>query len=111
MREVPVLQAVEEAIGVELLDAEQVLATELQSSNPYVSDLLQHSTRFRGKRLRPMLLLLTAKATGGIRQEHKVLSAVVEMIHLATLVHDDVLIGVNITDHISVNMVLVYNFA
>ena len=91
MREVPVLQAVEEAIGVELLDAEQVLATELQSSNPYVSDLLQHSTRFRGKRLRPMLLLLTAKATGGIRQEHKVLSAVVEMIHLATLVHDDVL--------------------
>ena len=38
-----------------------------------------------------MLLLLSADACGGIRHEHKVLSAVVEMIHLATLVHDDVL--------------------
>lgn len=91
MQGVPVLTAVEQAIGVELLDAEKVLLEELQSDNPYVSDLLQHSTRFRGKRLRPMLLLLTAKACGGIRSEHKVLAAVVEMIHLATLVHDDVL--------------------
>jgi octaprenyl-diphosphate synthase len=91
MQGVPVLTAVEQAIGAELLEAEKVLADELQSDNPYVSDILQHSTRFRGKRLRPMLLLLTAKASGGIRHDHKVLAAVVEMIHLATLVHDDVL--------------------
>ncbi len=91
MQGVPVLTAVEQAIGSELLEAEQVLADELQSENPYVSDILQHSTRFRGKRLRPMLLLLTAKASGGIRNDHKILAAVVEMIHLATLVHDDVL--------------------
>jgi octaprenyl-diphosphate synthase len=91
MQGVPVLTAVEQAIGAELLEAEKVLAEELQSDNPYVSDILQHSTRFRGKRLRPMLLLLTAKASGGIRHDHKVLAAVVEMIHLATLVHDDVL--------------------
>ena len=91
MQGVPVLTAVEQAIGTELLEAEKVLVDELQSDNPYVSDILQHSTRFRGKRLRPMLLLLTAKASGGIRHDHKVLAAVVEMIHLATLVHDDVL--------------------
>lgn len=91
MQGVPVLTAVEQAIGTELLDAEKILAEELHSSNPYVCDILQHSTRFRGKRLRPMLLLLTAKAAGGIRQDHKILAAVVEMIHLATLVHDDVL--------------------
>lgn len=91
MQGVPVLTAVEQAIGTDLLEAEQILADELYSSNPYVSDILQHSTRFRGKRLRPMLLLLTAKASGGIQADHKVLAAVVEMIHLATLVHDDVL--------------------
>jgi octaprenyl-diphosphate synthase len=91
MQGVPVLTAVEQAIGAELLEAEKVLMDELQSDNPYVVDILQHSTRFRGKRLRPMLLLLVAKAAGGIRAEHKVLAAVVEMIHLATLVHDDVL--------------------
>ncbi len=88
---VPVLTAVEQAIGTELLECEQILAEELRSENPYVSDILLHSTRFRGKRLRPMLLLLSAKASGGIRDDHKVLAAVVEMIHLATLVHDDVL--------------------
>ncbi|MFO0917779.1 MAG: polyprenyl synthetase family protein [Planctomycetaceae bacterium] len=87
----PILQTVEEAIGAELREAEQILLTELQSANPYVSDILLHSTRFRGKRLRPILLLLAAEACGGIQHEHKVLSAVVEMIHLATLVHDDVL--------------------
>lgn len=91
MQGASVLTAVEQAIGTELLEAEAVLASELQSSNPYVVDILEHSTRFRGKRLRPMLLLLAAKATGGIRHDHKVLAAVVEMIHLATLVHDDVL--------------------
>lgn len=86
-----VLMAVDQAIGTELLDAEKILADELHSENPYVCDILEHSTRFRGKRLRPMLLLLAAKACGGIRQDHKILAAVVEMIHLATLVHDDVL--------------------
>jgi octaprenyl-diphosphate synthase len=86
-----VLALVEEAIGPHLLAAEQILLTELRSANPYVSDILQHVTRFQGKRLRPLLLLLTAEACGGIRREHEVLAAVVEMIHLATLVHDDVL--------------------
>ena len=96
-----VLAAVDQAIGAELLDAEQILADELRSENPYVCDILEHSTRFRGKRLRPMLLLLSAKACGGIRQDHKVLSAVVEMIHLATLVHDDVLDDAETRRHVA----------
>jgi octaprenyl-diphosphate synthase len=96
-----VLMAVDQAIGPELLEAEQILADELRSENPYVSDILEHSTRFRGKRLRPMLLLLTAKACGGIRQDHKILSAVVEMIHLATLVHDDVLDEASTRRHVA----------
>ena len=86
-----VLMAVDQAIGLELLDAEKILADELHSENPYVCDILEHSTRFRGKRLRPMLLLLVARACGGIKHDHMILAAVVEMIHLATLVHDDAL--------------------
>ena len=97
----PILLTVEEAVGTELREAEQILLTELQSANPYVRDILQHSTRFRGKRLRPILLLLTADASGGIRHEHKVLSAVVEMIHLATLVHDDVLDDAETRRHVA----------
>ena len=52
--------------------------------------MLAHLTSYRGKRLRPILLLLLVQAAGGIEDEHRVLAAVVEMIHTATLVHDDV---------------------
>ena len=41
--------------------------------------------------LRPALLLLVAKASEGVRPVHHTLAAVVEMVHMATLVHDDVL--------------------
>jgi len=44
-----------------------------------------------GKRLRPALVLLSAKAVGTLRPEHVSLAAAVELIHTATLVHDDVL--------------------
>ncbi|CAB4242899.1 Geranylgeranyl pyrophosphate synthase [Methylacidimicrobium sp. AP8] len=47
----------------------------------------------RGKRLRPLLVVLSAGVSGGIRADHVALAVVVEMIHVATLVHDDILDG------------------
>jgi octaprenyl-diphosphate synthase len=82
---------VERFIGSELLEVEQIFRAELESRNPYVADLFTHVSHFRGKRLRPMLVLLSASATGTITKAHCVLAAVIEMIHTATLVHDDVL--------------------
>src|SRR5262249_19193472 len=70
---------------------EEVFLAELASRHPFVREVLTHLTGYRGKRLRPMLLLLSALACGGIEEAHVVLAAVVEMIHTATLVHDDVL--------------------
>jgi len=86
-----VLTQMQSLIGAELLEVEEIFARELASWHPYVTDVLSHLGSFRGKRLRPMLLLLSAQAAGSIEQTHKVLAAVVEMIHTATLVHDDVL--------------------
>ncbi|GIX04732.1 MAG: polyprenyl synthetase [Planctomycetaceae bacterium] len=85
------LELVQEVLGGELVQVEEILQRELLTGNPYVCDILTHISRFRGKRLRPVLLLLSAQACGGITPEHRVLAAVVEMIHLATLIHDDVL--------------------
>jgi octaprenyl-diphosphate synthase len=82
---------VERFIGGDLRQVEQIFRQELESQNPYVADIFAHVAHFRGKRLRPMLLLLSAAATGPINEAHRVLGAVVEMIHTATLVHDDVL--------------------
>jgi octaprenyl-diphosphate synthase len=86
-----VLERVQELIGDELRQVEEVFLAEIASAHPFVREVLYHLTSYRGKRLRPMLVLLSAMACGGIEQPHLVLAAVVEMIHTATLVHDDVL--------------------
>lgn len=95
------LARVEELIGGDLEQAERVFLNEVASKHPYVHDVLQHITRFQGKRLRPILLLLSAAATGGVKESHYVLASVVEMIHLATLVHDDVLDDALIRRHVA----------
>ena len=83
------------------LDAvEGILKTTLDDSRPGVDRLLAHLTHYKGKRLRPALLLLTAHACGKITPAHHVLAAVVEMIHTATLVHDDVLDSANVRRHV-----------
>jgi octaprenyl-diphosphate synthase len=85
------LAAVYAPIAPHLVEAERIFAAELASRFPFVQDLVDHCADFRGKRLRPALVLLTAQACGGVRPAHPVLAAVVEMIHTATLVHDDIL--------------------
>jgi octaprenyl-diphosphate synthase len=78
-------------IADDLRAVERVLHENLASTKPHLQPLIQRLEQYRGKRLRPMLLLLAAKACGEINRAHHVLGAVVEMIHTATLVHDDVL--------------------
>lgn len=69
------------------------LPQDLAPGNPDLVPLLEHVGRFRGKQLRPALVYLAAKATGSVREEHHVVAKVVELIHTATLVHDDILDG------------------
>jgi len=64
---------------------------ELRSDLPFVNRLTARLREQRGKLLRPRLLLMSGQAVGDLREEHVILSAVVEMVHMATLVHDDVL--------------------
>ena len=80
-------------IAADLEEVERVLARVLKSRYATVAAVVDHVRHYRGKRLRPVLLLLTARACGRVTPAHHVLGAVVEMIHTATLVHDDVLDG------------------
>jgi octaprenyl-diphosphate synthase len=86
-------------IAAELAEAERIFQIELGSRFPFVQRLVDHCADFQGKRLRPALLLLSAKASGQTSPAHPVLAAVVEMIHTATLVHDDVLDDAAIRRH------------
>jgi len=69
----------------------RLLDEELSSDLPIVRDLGAHVRGYRGKMIRPALVLLSGQACGAVRREHVVLAAVVELVHMATLVHDDVL--------------------
>lgn len=83
-------------IAGDLEEVERILDRELRSRHVRVAQVVDHVRQYRGKRLRPVLVLLTARACGRVTPAHHVLGAVVEMIHTATLVHDDILDGAQI---------------
>ena len=75
-----------------LSQVEQLLRAELSGGEDFITDKVQHLAVAGGKRFRPMFALL-ASQFGPHWQSDKVVQAavVVEMIHLATLYHDDVM--------------------
>jgi len=89
-----------ESIHIELEQVESRLRAELVSEHSGVQAVLKHGLRLGGKRLRPALLLLAGQAVGPLTDDHITLAAVVEMIHTATLVHDDVLDEAVIRRHV-----------
>ena len=69
---------------------DQLIIDELRSDVILINEIGRYIVGNGGKRLRPMLLLLAAKALGEVNEKHLILAAVVEFIHTATLLHDDV---------------------
>lgn len=78
-------------VGDEVRAVESVLRETCATSHPMVAEMVAHSQRFSGKRLRPALVLLAGRGAGRWNPELVPVAVVVEMIHTATLVHDDVL--------------------
>jgi octaprenyl-diphosphate synthase len=89
----PLLTAGADHLKDELAEVERALARLLQSEIPAVADLGRYLLESGGKRFRPALTLLFYKLLGehGPRTAAVELAAVVEMVHLATLAHDDVI--------------------
>lgn len=91
--------AVAAALAEGLVRVERVFEDQLRSDLPPVEDLCRHVERFRGKMLRPSMVLLSGMAAAAsqddhlaaVAESHFIVGAVAEMIHVATLVHDDVL--------------------
>ena len=88
---IPPLDEIYKPVREELRETDRRFAEEFSAGEAFVAELLAHVSRYRGKRLRPALLLLSGKAAGGLNDAHIHLAMAVESIHTATLVHDDVL--------------------
>lgn len=75
----------------ELAQVERLFDEEVLSQFPFINDLCATLRSYRGKMLRPALVLLSGRACGELVDAHFTLASVVELVHMATLVHDDVL--------------------
>ena len=83
-----------DCIAAELAAVERRFHGELTTDLRAVNTLVRHVSRFRGKMLRPCLVLLAGRAcnpSAELTDAHVTLATVAEMVHMATLVHDDVL--------------------
>jgi len=70
---------------------ERILLEETRIHYDFVDDAVRHVIEGGGKRLRPVLLILSSKACGYTGEDAHILAACIELIHVASLVHDDVL--------------------
>ncbi len=77
-------------VGDDLEKVDLEFRKNLRSNVPIITAIGEHLLLSGGKRLRPLLLLLSAKACGYQGTEHIAMASLIEFIHTATLLHDDV---------------------
>jgi octaprenyl-diphosphate synthase len=77
-------------LAADIAHVDGELRKSLDSEVALIRQVSEYIIAGGGKRLRPALLMMTARACGYVGEAHYVLAAVIEMIHTATLLHDDV---------------------
>jgi octaprenyl-diphosphate synthase len=84
------LSEILQPVSAELAQVEELLVRQVGAFDVEVRPYAEYVLANSGKRLRPMLALLAGGAAGKLADAHITLGVIVEMIHIATLVHDDI---------------------
>ncbi len=85
------IQSFFDSVKPDLERADKKIVQQVQAFDPNISGYVEYAVEHGGKRIRPALVLLTARASGDCKEEHLDLAVILELVHLATLVHDDIL--------------------
>ena len=80
-------------VAAELETVEASLRDQVRHFDPGVEPYMSYICDTAGKRIRPALSILMGGATGGVGADHLKLGTILELIHMATLVHDDIIDG------------------
>jgi octaprenyl-diphosphate synthase len=86
-----VLEEIQGPIRNHLDAMEGVLVRELASPHAFMKKYIDHLGNYRGKQIRPAVLFYAGLATGDVSPSHVDVAAAAELMHCATLVHDDIL--------------------
>lgn len=84
------MDLVKKVIGTELALFEKKFAEQVKVNNPLLGSILRFIVKRKGKQMRPMFVFLCAKIAGGIQEKTYRAASLIELLHTATLVHDDV---------------------
>jgi octaprenyl-diphosphate synthase len=90
------MEAVLALIGKDLKNVELQFKKDLHSDVPLIQKVSEYVISSGGKRIRPMLLILSAYLSGYRGNRHVPIASVIEFIHTATLLHDDVVDNANL---------------
>jgi octaprenyl-diphosphate synthase len=85
------LARVAQLVHLQLEEVERRIAEQAAAFDPAIEGYVSYAVGSRGKRLRPLVALLSGGATGPLTAKHVDLAVIVELIHVATLVHDDIM--------------------
>lgn len=86
----PVLTRIRKPVEKEMADFEAYFNITMRSEIPLLNIILNYILRRKGKQMRPLLVFLTAKLNGVIAEPTYVAATFIELLHTASLVHDDV---------------------
>ena len=87
----PVALEMYQVLAADMETVQEMFVRELTSDLPLVNERIEQLGKFRGKMLRPRLILLCGRSCGPIGWRHHTVATAVEMLHMAALIHDDVL--------------------
>ena len=85
------LEHIQQLVSDDMTSIEQLLAQHHNSTNVLTNHISRHIIQSGGKRLRPLVLTLVAHACGYQDSQHIPFATALELIHTATLLHDDVI--------------------
>src|SRR5687768_11042192 len=84
------LDFIRSLVQEDLASTDHFIISQLESKIPLIKQIIEYILTCGGKRVRPLILLLSANALAHRGKKHIELAAVIELIHTATLLHDDV---------------------
>lgn len=84
------IESIQTLARQEMAQVDDLIRARLSSEVMLINQISEHIIAAGGKRLRPLLAVLAAKAMGYDGKQHTALAAIIEFIHTATLLHDDV---------------------
>jgi octaprenyl-diphosphate synthase len=82
-----------ELVRSDVVRVEDAIQAQARNFDPALEGYVAYVCKSSGKRIRPALALLAGGATGGVTEEHRKLAMILELVHIASLVHDDIMDG------------------